>query len=340
MSKKNSSVPSLKSIFSENNKTSKIYSSFKFGLEKVVNKKKFVVGVSGGPDSLALAALSKMYQQENRGKVFFVLIDHGIRKNSKNESNSAKKLLKKQKIILNIVKNNEKIEKNIQNHARTVRYKLLLQYCKKKKAKFILTGHHSDDQIETFLIRLSRGSGVQGLSSMSKTTKLNGNIKLFRPLLDFKKQELIYIAKKVFGKFIQDPSNKDKKYLRTRIRNLKKDLEKSGIHHDQIVRSINNLASARDALNNYLKSVIKSCVHRKKRETLIDLKKLFLESNEIKLKTLSHTIRDFSKSYYPPRSKKILNALKRFDTNKKVKITLAGCFLEKSGNYLSIRKEI
>ena len=340
MSKKNSSVPSLKSIFSENNKTSKIYSSFKFGLEKVVNKKKFVVGVSGGPDSLALAALSKMYQQENRGKVFFVLIDHGIRKNSKNESNSAKKLLKKQKIILNIVKNNEKIEKNIQNHARTVRYKLLLQYCKKKKAKFILTGHHSDDQIETFLIRLSRGSGVQGLSSMSKTTKLNGNIKLFRPLLDFKKQELIYIAKKVFGKFIQDPSNKDKKYLRTRIRNLKKDLEKSGIHHDQIIRSINNLASARDALNNYLKSVIKSCVHRKKRETLIDLKKLFLESNEIKLKTLSHTIRDFSKSYYPPRSKKILNALKRFDTNKKVKITLAGCFLEKSGNYLSIRKEI
>ena len=73
---------------------------------------------------------------------------------------------------------------------------------------------------------------------------------------------------------------------------------------------------------------------------MINLKKLFLEPNEIKLKTLGLAIRDFSKTYYPPRSKKVLNALKRLNSPKRVKLTLAGCFLEKSGDYLSIRKEV
>ena len=339
MSKKNSNVPNLKNTFKKNKKISEIYLHFKFILETVIGKKSFVVGVSGGSDSLGLAALSKMYQLERKSKAFFVLIDHGIRKNSRREASSVKKLLKKKKLDLTIIRNNEKIEKNIQNKARMVRYKLLVEYCRSKKIKFILTGHHSDDQIETFLIRLSRGSGVQGLSSMSKVTRLNKNIKVFRPLLEFKKKDLVFVAKKVFGKFIRDPSNKDKKYLRTRIRFLRKELEKSGIHHNQIMQSINNLASTRDTLNNYLEKVIESCVKRKKNETLVNLKKLFLESNEIKLKTLGYAIRDFSNTYYPPRSKKILNVIKIFNSTKKVKLTLAGCFLEKSGDYLSIRKE-
>ena len=116
-------------------------------------------------------------------------------------------------------------------------------------------------------------------------------------------------------------------------------MEKSGIHHEQIIKSINNLASTRDTLNNYLERVFKSCVKRKKNETLINLKRLFLESNEIRLKTLSYAIKDFSKSYYPPRSKKILTVLNKLDSTKKAKLTLGGCFLEKSGNYLSIKKE-
>ena len=301
MSKKSLNVLNLKSILKKSKKISEIYSSFKFRLEKTIKKKTFVVGVSGGPDSLALAALSKMYQHEHRVKVFFVLIDHAIRRNSKNEASFVKKLLRKKGINITIIRNKERIEKNVQNKARKVRYGLLSEYCERKKARFILTGHHSDDQIETFLIRLSRGSGIQGLSSMNKITKLNSKVSLIRPLLDFKKKDLAFIARKVFGKFIIDPSNKDTKYLRTKVRSLKKELEKSGIHHDKIMRSINNLASTRDTLNNYLERIIESCVEKRRNETLINLKKLFLESNEIKFKILSSAIKDFSKSYYPPR---------------------------------------
>ena len=141
-----------------------------------------------------------------------------------------------------------------------------------------------DDQIETFLIRLSRGSGVQGLSSMNRVSKLSNKVKIVRPFLDIKKKDLQYISKKVFKKFFEDPSNKNKKYLRTRIRSLKDKFERSGISHSQIFRSINNLATSRDIINNYLKQAIKLLTEKRRNEVLIKLKPLLLENEEIQFK--------------------------------------------------------
>ncbi len=341
MSKKNSNVLSLRNILIKNIKAANLYYNFKKKLEKNIPKKKgFVVAVSGGADSLSLVAFSQLYEKEKKIKVFYALVDHNLRKESKSEANIVKKILKKQKISLNILTNKDEIKKNIQSKARDIRYKLLANFCEKNKIRFILTGHHSNDQVETFLIRLSRGSGVQGLSSMHETTKVTKDIKLIRPFLEFKKVDLTHLAKKIFGRIIKDPSNTNKRYLRTKIRFLVKEMEKSGIHHDQIIKSINNLASTRDTLNSYMDIAIKKCIKKKKKETLIDLKKLSSESNEVKLKVLGFAIKDFSKSYYPPRSKKILNVISSFKKDSKLKTTLGGCFLEKAGNYLSIKKEI
>ena len=341
MRKKNISVPKLKEIFNKNIVTSPVYLNFKSLLKKHIKKNSFVVAVSGGPDSLALTALSKVYSNESKAKAYFVLIDHGIRNNSSSEALIVKKILKKNKIKLNIIKNNFKIKKsNTQSQARNIRYKLMAEFCKKNNVKFILTAHHSNDQIETFLIRLSRGSGVQGLSSMSSISQLNNKTKIFRPLLEVKKKDLVLIAKKIFGKVINDPSNKDKKYLRTRVRSLTKELEKSGIHHNQIIKSINNLSSTRDLLNNYILKVSKLCTIRKKNEIIINLNILLVESNEVQLKIISSAIKIFSKSYYPPRSKKIIFLLTKVANNKKVKSTLGGCIFLKSGNHLSIKKEV
>ena len=125
----------------------------------------------------------KIFSIETKAKVFYVLIDHGIRKDSSKEAVKVKKLLKKHKISLVVLKNEEKINKNIQAKAREIRYKLLLNFSKKKRAKYILTAHHSDDQIETFLIRLSRGSGVQGLSSMNTISFFDVNFYYYINLL-------------------------------------------------------------------------------------------------------------------------------------------------------------
>ncbi len=340
MSKRNLNVLSRKGNILSDIKTLNIYSIFKNNLLKTIKDKAFLVAVSGGPDSLALAALSKIYQNEKKSRAFFALIDHGLRKESSKEAFLVKKLLKKQKISLNLIKMKTEIKSNIQSIARKERYKLLIEFCKKKKIRNILTGHHSDDQIETFLIRLSRGSGVQGLSSMSKISKLENKITLLRPLLDLKKTELIYLSKKVFGKSFEDPSNKDQKYLRTKIRNLKSRFEKSGIKHEQIIKSINNLASTKETINLHIERVLSNCVKREKKKTIINLRELILEPNEIKLKVLGHVIKNFSNSYYPPRSKKIMNLIKKIELKKINKLTLGGCIIKKSGDYLTLTKEI
>tara|TARA_B100000780_G_scaffold278561_1_gene252533 strand:- start:246 stop:1295 length:1050 start_codon:yes stop_codon:yes gene_type:complete len=338
MSKKDLSVRKRKNLDSSK-KLSLIYSNFKSQLEKTIKKQSFLVAVSGGPDSLALTALSYEYSIEKKNKVHFVIVDHGIRKNSKKEASAVKDFLKKKRIKLIILTNKKKINKNVQSNAREVRYKLLLNFSLKHKIKFITTGHHRDDQIETFLIRLSRGSGVQGLSSMSKLTNLNSKIKLFRPLLDEKKQNLIFLAKYYFGKIFKDPSNISQKYLRTKIRNLIKQFEKSGISHDRIISSINNLATTRDTLNNYIQKIERACIIKKNNKIFINLKKFELENEEVKLKIFSNCIKNISKNYYPPRAKKVLNLLCKIESNKILKTTLGGCVIYRDKYNLVIHKE-
>ena len=340
MSKKNSNVLKHKNYLIKESKISEIYNNFEFKLKRSIKKKPFLVAVSGGSDSLALTALSYYFKKNEGNKIFYVHIDHGLRSNSSKEAKKLKELLKKNKINLRIIRNKKKILKNIQSQAREIRYRLLVDFCKKYNINFILTGHHSDDQIETFLIRLSRGSGVQGLASMSSITYLDKKIKLFRPLLDLEKKQLIYTAKKFFVKIFKDPSNLDTKYLRTKIRFLKKELEKNGIKSNQILKSINNLASTRDTLNNYLNQTIKKCFKKKNKKILVALKPLFLETKEIQLKALSKIIKTFSGSYYPPRSKKVINLINNIKLSQKNKFTLGGCIFEKDRNNMIITLEV
>ena len=131
MSKKNSSAI-LKEGFKGNAELSKIYLNFKSKINNI-KKKTFLVAVSGGPDSLALAALAKSYTNEKKIKFYYVLVNHNLRDNSSSEANSVKKLLKKHKISLVILNNKKTIKNNLQKQAREVRYNLLKSFCKKKK---------------------------------------------------------------------------------------------------------------------------------------------------------------------------------------------------------------
>ena len=222
MSRKNLSV-NLKNGFKNYEDLFPIFLNFKNKLDSL-KKKKYLVAVSGGPDSLALVALTKAYTFYKKTKFHYLLVDHNIRKNSSQEAKKVKHLLKKEYLNLKVLLNKKKITKNIQAEARNIRYEILKDFCKKNNIKFILTAHNLEDQVETFLIRLSRGSGLRGLSAMKLQSKINNQISLYRPLLDTQKQFLIKISKIVFGKYIKDPSNKNQKYLRTKVRNLKKPL--------------------------------------------------------------------------------------------------------------------
>ena len=339
MKRKNSNVLKLKDFFIKDKKVKDIYSKFKQVLSRYKKNNFFVASISGGPDSMALAALSKFAMHEKKYKIFFVLVDHNIRKNSHKEALKVRKLLKKNGSNLEILKNRKKILSNIQKNARDIRYELLAKYCKTKKIKSILVAHHKDDQIETFLIRLFRGSGVEGLSSMSEISKVKYGVSLIRPFLGFKKSELEYISKTVFGKTIKDPSNKNKKFLRTNVRELKKSFEKKGIDFNKIVKSISNISSSREAINFYVNQSIKKSVKYKNKETILNLGHFIKEPKEVKFRIINSIVKRRSNSYYPPRSEKVLNLIKNLQNGNLKKCTLGRCIFEKKNNSLHVYRE-
>ena len=108
-----------------------------------------------------------------------MIVDHNLRKESHQEALKVKAILKKRRILSKILSWEGKIPKsNIQKKARDIRYTMLSNYCLKNKVKYLITAHHGDDQIENFFIRLLRGSGLTGLSSMPVKAKYNDNLKI------------------------------------------------------------------------------------------------------------------------------------------------------------------
>ena len=331
MSKKNSNV-NLKNSLKNFKDSSNVFLRFKTKLDSL-NKKKYVVAVSGGPDSMALAALCKAYSNYKRTKFYYVLVDHNLRKNSSQEDQKVKKILKKRNINLKIFLNKKKIIRNIQAEARNARYEILINYCKKNKSKFLITAHNLEDQVETFFIRLSRGSGLKGLSAMKTLTKIKSQVSLYRPFLDVKKKFLTKISKYAFGEYFKDPSNTDMKYLRTKVRNLKKPLEKSGIKYEQIFKSIQNLSMSKNTLDQYLNKIFKELIKRVNSEIVINFTKFRHLNDDTKMALINESVKQLKKNYYDLRSSKVNNLIKNLNKRGFKKTTLGGCiFFRKNAN--------
>ena len=250
-------------------------------------------------------------------------------------------LLKKKKIQSKVLNWSGKIPKsNIQQNARNIRYHLISKYCSKNKIKYLVTAHHLDDQIENFFIRLFRGSGLTGLSSMAETVSYNSNLKIVRPFLSFKKKDLKYVTLKFFKTYIEDPSNKNEKFLRVRIRKYRRNMEKEGLDTNKIIKTVNNLLSANKALNFYKnKALHKHVSFLSKNKCFISNKIFSEETGEIIFKSFSDILSLISGTYYPPRSKKIVNLIDRVKKLKSSKSTLGGCVIEKNGSFVTISKE-
>ena len=233
----------------------------------------------------------------------------------------------------------KKITKNIQAEARITRYEILTNYCRKNKIRTLLTGHNLEDQVETFFIRLSRGSGLRGLSAMKPLNQIDNKVSLYRPLLDIKKKFLIKISKNIFGKYFKDPSNKNVKYLRTKIRNLKKPLENSGIKYEQIFKSIQNLSLSKATLDGYLNKIFKELIITTNKEIFINFKKYKDLNNDIKMALINESIKRLKKNYYDLRSKKVENLIKNLNKRDFKKSTLGGCIFFKKAENLCLKVE-
>ena len=318
------------------------YTKFKSIVFKVIKKKNFALAVSGGADSLCLAYFAKIYSFEFNNKAHVLIVDHKLRKESSYEALKVKQILSKKNIYSRILKWKGEIpKKNIQKNARDMRYALLSNYCIKNKVKYLITAHHGDDQIENFFIRLLRGSGLSGLSSMSEKVKYNKNLKIIRPFLKFEKKDLKYVTLNYFKTYIKDPSNKNEKFLRVRIRRYRKNMEKEGLDAKKIIKTVDNLFSADQALNFYKnKALYKHASFVSKNKCLINKKIFSEEAQEIIFKFFYDILPLVSGTYYPPRSKKVVNLINRLKGDKFAKSTLGGCIIEEKNNFILISKEL
>ncbi len=242
------------------------------------NQPRIAVGVSGGPDSMALAYLLSKWIKKNKGKLYCVIFDHNIRSNSKYEAYQVKDMLKNLKIKASIIKPNKNklIKKNMEN-ARLNRFTGLLNFCKKKNILHLFLGHHFDDNLETYLIRKINGSNLEGLDSMNHISFLN-NIQILRPFLKIKKSSIISYNKKNKIKFINDPSNLDINYTRVKVRNfLRNKTYKRQVQNDFLEIKIQ--------IPHYKKMIwelfIRSLVGIKKNQIIVNFKKLVKNDNLI-----------------------------------------------------------
>ena len=320
-------------------KISRIYKKFAASLKVEEN---LAVAVSGGPDSLALAYLAKCYAIKKNIKIYYFIVDHRLRSESSLEATNIKNFLKSIDINCEILKwNGKKPTKNIQAIARNKRYSLLINQCKKKDIKHLLLGHHLNDVLENFLIRIVRGSGLNGLISFNKISKYRDqNINILRPLLDIEKKDLIYITKIIFNFYVNDPSNKDEKYKRTRIRNLLHSLEKEGLDIKKLELTINNLKDSDRSIKFYVdRNLNKNSKLLNKGKTYILNKFFFDQSHEVIFRSLTKIIQIIGRKYYPVRGKSIDEVINAIKQKSFTKLTLGGCIIERINETILISRE-
>jgi tRNA(Ile)-lysidine synthase len=214
-----------------------------------------VLAVSGGPDSTALLVLAARWakQLKHAPKLIAVTIDHGLRPEAAREAAMVKQLARRLGVPHRTLHwRGEKPQSGLQEAARYARYELLGQIATRARFAHILTAHTLDDQAETVLFRLARGSGLFGLTGMAHAAPLPlrgvREIFLVRPLLHLSKARLVATLKAARIAYAEDPSNRDPRFTRTRLRSLMPALAREGLDARGLARLAARLRRAESTI--------------------------------------------------------------------------------------------
>lgn len=207
-----------------------------------------LLAVSGGPDSVALMLACARWSARNAHDIAVATVDHGLREGSRAEAEQVENWAQQLGFShRTLIWEGKKPATRVQERARDKRYALLADCALRIGAKAIVTAHHADDQAETVLFRLSRGSGVTGLSGMAAASRF-GDVALLRPLLGFTKQELESFCTHEKQPFLRDPSNDSARFARVKLRALAPLLAEQGLDRDALLRLGARAAQAEAAL--------------------------------------------------------------------------------------------
>jgi tRNA(Ile)-lysidine synthase len=209
-----------------------------------------ILAVSGGPDSVALMWLAARWRSaRKRGpRLIAVTVDHGLRPEAAREARDVKQLARSLDLPHRTLRwTGPKPKTGLPAAARDARYRLLAKAARAHGATHILTAHTRDDQAETLLMRMARGSGLAGLAAMARQSEREGVV-LARPFLQISKSQLVATLTKARLGFVVDPSNRDLSFTRPRFRALMPALASEGCDSRNLARLASRLARANAAL--------------------------------------------------------------------------------------------
>ncbi len=301
------------------------------------------VAVSGGGDSMALARLLAAWAIPNKVFVQALTVDHRLRDAAAVEAQQVGAWLDLHDIPHTVLAWNDgpharTLTRSAQSAAREARYGLMTDWCSANGCSHLFVAHHADDQVETFLLRLSRGSGVDGLAAMAPTVVRDG-IVVSRPLLGFTKAQLLDACREMDQPWIEDPSNESAASTRVRFRQAQELLEREGLTRDRLLATIGHLQRARAALDYAVAALLAKGSWDAYGVTRLSLADILAAPEEIALRALSRLLTAAGGQAYGPRFESLTRLYGRMTSGPWADATLHGCFIARDGGDVVISRE-
>lgn len=293
---------------------------------------KLAVAVSGGVDSVCLLC----WLADMGLRPIALHVNHGLRDVAAAEAQYVQDLCAARGIECHVFEwTGDKPTTGLEAAARGARYKMMTDFCRENNVDALLVAHQADDQIETFLMNLGRGSGLSGLAAMRPVTTRDG-VKIVRPLLNVWRRELKQYCDDNGIKYCTDAMNSDAKYTRVRIRqNRHLMADALGISDERILLAINNLNRVRDAIETNVADLV-ATVKNGRRAVFLD-SFLFDQDDNIRLKFIGTLIQQIGGDNYQPRLHSLRRALSYLGGD--CKFTLGHCTVRRLGNRILIVPE-
>ena len=309
------------------------------------------VGVSGGSDSLALCFILHDYAVQNDLKLYVLSVNHGLRSEAKDELKQLGDWLAVYGIEHHILNwEGKKPKKNIQQEARFARYKLMGRFCAKHEIDFLFLAHHQGDQAENFMIRLCRGSGVDGLSAMQEKSSFPVTLedvppqylpKIIRPLLGVGKKFIEDFLSKRGQEWIDDPSNKNQDFKRVQVRSFLKEKPLEGLDILKLAATAQRMAGVRDLLDSLADDLEKQAVTiYPEGYAKLDLSHYQTANLEIARRVLARLLKKISGNIFAPRQEKMDHLDKAIRGGNLKGRTVGECFVTQKNNKIIFFKEI
>jgi tRNA(Ile)-lysidine synthase len=298
---------------------------------RLASGKPFAIAVSGGSDSVALMHLAADWARANERALPVVFtVDHGLRKASAKDARTVAREAERRGLGPHILTwKGAKPNANIEGLAREARYRLMGEWCREHGIQTLMVAHTLDDQAETFLLRLMRGSGVDGLAAMRPRAAYPipafKDVELIRPLLSFTRDELRAYLTARGVKWIDDPMNADPRFDRARLRGLWPALEAAGLKRERIAAAAGHLARAREALEIRTAEFLTAHAVAVGETMLLDANALAEAPREIGLRALAAILQSVGAQEYRPRFDRLEALYEDMVSSKPVPRTLHGC---------------